>query len=192
MATISKAVYSKLEDPICQGDIFQNVKYNYIDTEDEQSISVVEFEFPYAIVISQACDVIAMDDILKNKKGKPTKFMPSILMCPIYDKAMAKSGNHIEDMFSELSLCLEKENIYNSEEYKVVKRDWHYRFHDLTISADGKNILENSVIDFKHYFTLPMSYLFSHKPDRILRLDDLFAEQITLKFSTYLSRVAIP
>ena len=63
MATISKAVYSKLEDPICQGDIFQNVKYNYIDTEDEQSISVVEFEFPYAIVISQACDVIAMDDI---------------------------------------------------------------------------------------------------------------------------------
>ena len=27
---------------------------------------------------------------------------------------------------------------------------------------------------------------------RVLRLDDLFAEQITLKFSTYLSRVAIP
>ena len=27
---------------------------------------------------------------------------------------------------------------------------------------------------------------------RLLRLDDLFAEQITLKFSTYLARVAIP
>ena len=108
MATISKAVYSKLEDPICQGDIFQNVKYNYIDTEDDQSVSVIEFEFPYAIIISQACDVIAMEKILKNQKGKPTKFMPSILMCPIYDKTMVKEGKHIEDIFSELSLGIDK------------------------------------------------------------------------------------
>ena len=46
MATISKAVYSKFEDPICQGDIFQNVKYNYIDTEDDHSVSVIEFGVP--------------------------------------------------------------------------------------------------------------------------------------------------
>ena len=36
------------------------------------------------------------------------------------------------------------------------------------------------------------AYLISHKKDRPLHLDDLFAEQITLKFSTYLARVAIP
>ena len=49
-----------------------------------------------------------------------------------------------------------------------------------------------AVIDFKHYFTVPMTYLIAHKKDRILHLDDLFAEQVTLKFSTYLARVAIP
>ena len=37
-----------------------------------------------------------------------------------------------------------------------------------------------------------MTYLIAHKKDRILHLDDLFAEQVTLKFSTYLARVAIP
>lgn len=42
------------------------------------------------------------------------------------------------------------------------------------------------------YFTVPMTYLIAHKKDRILHLDDLFAEQVTLKFSTYLARVAIP
>ena len=53
-------------------------------------------------------------------------------------------------------------------------------------------VLENAILDFKHYFSLPMSYLLQHKEDRILHLDDIFAEQITLKFATYLSRVAIP
>lgn len=192
MATISKAVYSKLEDPICQGDIFKNVKYNYIDTEDDQYVSVIEFEFPYAIIISQACDVIAMEGIVKNKKGKPTKFMPSILMCPIYDKTLVKEGKHMEDVFSELSLEIDKENVYQRDDYKVAERDWHYRFHALTLSIGEENIFEYLMLDFKHYFTLPMTYLFTHKKNRILHLDDLFAEQITLKFSTYLSRVAIP
>lgn len=62
----------------------------------------------------------------------------------------------------------------------------------LEVSSDTKDVIENAVIDFKHYFTVPMTYLIAHKKDRILHLDDLFAEQVTLKFSTYLARVAIP
>ena len=192
MATISKAFKCQQTDQICQGDIFQNVKYSYIDTEDDEGVNIVEYEFPMAIIVSQACDVIAMDDIILQKGGKPSKFMPSILMCPHYDQSAAKSGQHIKDVFDHLSLKVENENTYQSDDLKVAKRDWHYRFHALTVETCSENVLENAIIDFKHYFTVPISYLYRHKNDRILQLDDLFAEQITLKFATYLSRVAIP
>ena len=192
MSTTSKAFKSQLTDKICQGDIFQNVRYNYIDSEDDEGVNVIEFEFPMAIIISQACDVIAMEDIVNNKSGKPAKFMPSILMCPIYDKSASKSGEHIKEAFSLLSLNIVEEPIYFKDDLKTADKDWHYRFHSLTIETGAEKVLENAIVDFKHYFTVPISYLISHKKDRLLRLDDLFAEQITLKFSTYLARVAIP
>ena len=192
MATTSKALKSQFTDPICQGDIFQNVKYSYIDSEDDESVNIVEFEFPMAIIISQACDVIAMDELMIQKSGKPAKFMPSILMCPIYDETASKSGNHIKDAFEQLSLNIVEEPIYFKDDLKIANKDWHYRFHSLTIESESEKVLENAIIDFKHYFTVPISYLVSHKNDRVLHLDDLFAEQITLKFSTYLARVAIP
>lgn len=192
MSTTSKAFKSQLTDQICQGDIFQNVRYNYIDSEDDEGVNVIEFEFPMAIIISQACDVIAVEDIVNNKSGKPAKFMPSILMCPIYDKSASKSGDHIKEAFSLLSLNIVEEPIYFKDDLKTADKDWHYRFHSLTIETGAEKVLENAIVDFKHYFTVPISYLISHKKDRLLHLDDLFAEQITLKFSTYLARVAIP
>ena len=192
MATKSKAYRSELTDQICQVDIFCNVKYNYIDSEDNEGVNVVEYEFPLAIIISQACDVIAMESLVQSKSGKPAKFMPSILMCPIYEQNAAKSGQHVRDAFDQLSLNFVSENAFKSDDYKVAERDWHYRIHALTVEVGENTVIENAVIDFKHYFTVPMTYLVAHKNNRLLHLDDLFAEQITLKFATYLTRVAIP
>lgn len=192
MATKSKAYMSKLTDQLCQGDISRNVKYSYIDSEDEDGANIVEYEFPLAIIISQACDVIAMEELILNKAGKPAKFMPSILMCPIYERNISKSGEHIKNAFDQLSLGFKSESTYQRDDYKVAQRDWHYRIHALTVEANENIVIDNAVIDFKHYFTVPITYLIAHKNDRILHLDDLFAEQITLKFSTYLARVAIP
>lgn len=192
MSTISKANVSSLEDAICQGDIFKNIKYSYIESEDDNTVNIIEYEFPYAVIISQACDVIAMESIILNQCGKPTKFMPSILLCPIYDKNMAKKGEHIADIFRQLALKIDPEDVYQKDDYKVATRDWHYRFHALTVQVNEKLVIEDAIIDFKHYVSLPMQYLVTHKSDRILHLDDLFAEQLTLKFATYLSRVAIP
>lgn len=192
MATKSKAFQSKLTDQICQGDIFKNVKYSYIDSEDNESVNIVEYEFPLALIISQACDVIAMEDLTVKKSGKPAKFMPSILMCPIYEQSSAKSGLHIKEAFEQLTLKFESENTYHGDDYRVAQKDWHYRIHALTVETNGNIAIENAIVDFKHYFTVPITYLIAHKNNRILHLDDLFAEQITLKFSTYLARVAIP
>ena len=192
MSTISRAYRSRSDDKISQGDIFKNVRYNYIESDNEEEVHIIEYEFPLAVIISQACDVIAMEDTLIQKEGKPAKFMPSILMCPIYEKESANSGQHLVDAYRELSIQLVNEKTFQKEDLQVSKRDWHYRIHYLEIEVDGQKVIRDAIVDFKHYFTVPMSYLVNHKSDRILHLDDLFAEQLTLKYATYLTRVAIP
>ena len=107
-----------------------------------------------------------------------------------------RTGIRYINMFQQPRVKLQKkfftQPIYFKDDLKTADKDWHYRFHSLTIETGAEKVLENAIVDFKHYFIVPISYLISHKKDRLLRLDDLFAEQITLKFSTYLARVAIP
>ena len=125
--------------------------------------------------------------------GKATKFMPSILMCPIYNKETAKQGNHIKEAFSVFDAELDSSSVlFNSQEYKVAEKNWHYRYHPFKVSVNGKVLVDESVIDFKHYFSVPMSYLINNRNNRLFQLDDLFAEQITLKFAAFLTRVPIP
>ena len=195
MATVSKAKKIDPEINICQGDVFSNVRYSYIDSEEQDSVQVTEFTFPMAIIISQACDVNSMGEIIEERGGKSTKFMPSILMCPIYDVNVAKKTDHLTRAFEELHLKkLDGKDDYllYRDDLKVANKDWHYRFHDLTVSIGKGIVLEKAVVDFKHYFTVPASYLMKNRENRLFHLEDLFAEQITLKFATYLSRVAIP
>ncbi len=195
MATVSKAQVVDSKINICQGDVFKNVRYAYIDSEDNDTVQVVEFVFPMAIIISQACDVNSMGEIIAEQGGKSTKFMPSILMCPIYDVDVAKKTEHLKQAFEELEikkLDSKDDFLLYKDDIKVAGKDWHYRFHDLTVEIEKKIVLEKAVVDFKHYFTVPASYLMRNRENRLFHLEDLFAEQITLKFSTYLSRVAIP
>lgn len=195
MATTSLAVFNDKSENICQGDVFQNVKYNYIDFESDDTVEVVEFTFPMAIIISQACDVSSMGEMIREQSGKATKFMPSILMCPIYDIDIAKKTGHLNTAFRNLKLRKtdgQSDYLLYGDDTKVVNKDWHYRFHSFTVAINKKIILEKAVIDFKHYFTVPASYLMKNRENRIFHLEDLYAEQITLKYSTYLSRVAIP
>ena len=183
MSTISKAKRVDSKVNICQGDVFKDVRYVYIDSEDDSNVTIIEFTFPMAIIISQACDVTSMGDIVLERGGKSTKFMPSILMCPIYDIGIAKKTQHLEEAFRELEIKKldgKDDFLLYKDDIKIAGKDWHYRFHDLTIEIGKKRVLEKAVVDFKHYFTIPASYLMKHRDQRIFHLEDLFAEQITL------------
>lgn len=192
MSTISKGVKCNQNDVVSQGDVYQNVHFNYIKSEDADGVNVIEYVFPYAIVVSQGCDVIAMSKMVCANEGKAIKFMPSILMCPIYDEQTAKNADHLIDVFKEFKISNQNEPLYNSKDKNIMDKDWHYRFHSLTIKYKDKIVLEKCIIDFKHYFGIPISYLLRQREDRLFRLDDIYAEQITLKFASFLSRVAMP
>lgn len=192
MPIISKAVATNIEEPIHQGDVFRNVKYSYIDSEDDSSVNIIEYQFPMAIIISQACDVAFMDKLISDRTGKPTKFMPSVLLCPIYEREIAKSGNHLKNVFDTLSIKYTEDYIFVKNDLKVSEKNYHYRLHTLSVEYKDKMAITNAVIDYKHYFTVPITYLINNKNNRIFRLEDVYAEQITQKFSNFLSRVATP
>lgn len=194
MSTKSIIVTPEIDDPLCQGDIFTNVKYNFISKDSDDEIEITELEFPMAIIISQACDVIFMDEMLKNKLGNSSKYMPSILMCPIYNYELSKNGKHLAEISNKTNISIIEDNTFNSSDKNIANKDWHYRLHMLTLAEKGDkaNQIENASIDFKHYFTVPAKYLYDNKNNRIYKLDPIYSEQITLKFATFLTRVGIP
>lgn len=192
MTTKASAKPCGEEDLLLQGDVFKDVKYMYVDSEDDEKIYLIELEFPYAIIVSQACDVYFMSKLQKERGGKVTKYMPSILMCPIYNKALFKVAKHIKDIGIQQDLAIEIETLYNSNHEKIIENGAHYRFYTFDIQVDHCDVMSNAILDFKHSFSVPTSYLLSNISNRLFSLDTIFAEQITLKFATYLSRVAIP
>lgn len=194
MATTSVARIIAEKENICQGDVFKDVRYNYINGEDKDNVEIIEYTFPYAIIISQGCDVLSMGEMVENHEGKMTKFMPSILMCPIYQADYASKADHMDGVFPSLGLLDKNDDrvMFTKKDREVMQKDWHYRFHMLRVVIGRDTVMDKELLDFKHYFTVPASYLVRNRKNRIFRLDDIYAEQITLKFSTFLARVAMP
>lgn len=191
MGTICETYTANETDDILQGDIFKNVSYIYKTSETDKYVDFTEFEFPYVIVLSQSCDISAMSKLISNG-GKSLKFMPSVLVAPIYDKESLKSGIILNDVIKFVDYDISKENLFGSKEFNIISNDDHSRFHVLKFK--NPDIIEYAIpmIDFKHYFTVSPEYLYSIRKQRICHLKQLFCEQITLRFANHLSRVAIP
>ena len=103
-----------------------------------------------------------------------------------------KKSNHISEIIKEMEFNITDFNLLYKDDLKISSKDWHYRYHNFTMKCDGKIIFENCVIDFKHYFCVPISYLLKNRNNRHYKLEDVYSEQITLKFSNFLSRVPMP
>ena len=194
MASVSKAVIPGITQGVNQGDIFMDVSYSYIDSEDFESVEIFEFVFPYAIVVSQSCDVDFMNSFEPGENDMPVKFMPGILMCPLYQQAKIKHGAHLQSLYDELERPLDKGSAYfPTEDRKVTDKDQHVRFHALTVQADNGSILiGNAVLDFKHLFTVPMKYLRNNRAKRICRIEDIYIDQIVNKLGAFISRIGLP
>ena len=71
MSTTSKAVKCELSDNIFQGDIFQNVRFNYLESEDNDSVEVIEYVFLKPVKPQNSCHqylcVLFMTQHWRNK-----------------------------------------------------------------------------------------------------------------------------
>ena len=194
MASISIARLPTPDTGVSQGDIFRDVKYAYLDDDSDHYVDIVEYTFPCAIVLSQSCDVCYMDAFEAGIIGTPQKFMPAIVMCPVYDRESIRGADHLTEIYEVNGRTNPKSSFFTSTDREVAGKGQHVRFHTLTVQDQSKNpLITDAVIDFKHVFTVPMKYLRSIRNDqRLCTLLPLYTSQIANELFAYTARIGLP
>lgn len=163
-----------------QGDILKDLTFVVGDTGRETELDLIKLE--YAVILSQDCDV---EHDFENRKtgGENDKYLRSLLVCPAFNIETFATGKHFGDWQMKLFNSKELDKLKNNDEYK--------RYHYLSNSPDY--LIPELVLDFKHFFTLPREFIYKkRKQIYIASLNELFREELSQRFSNYLSRVGLP
>jgi hypothetical protein len=168
-----------------QGEILSSVIQvrQAIDTiGDTQSVELDQLTHPYAIILSQDCD---LETDFGRVEEAPQKGMmlPNVLLCEAFDIPTFKARCGI-----------------NSTLWSNVKINANERFHclesvPLTIDATGKGIVALG-IDFRRYFTIPSNELYKRvamgEAVRRCKLVSPYLEHFSDRFFQYQARIALP
>ncbi|WP_232514238.1 hypothetical protein [Burkholderia oklahomensis] len=169
---------------ICQGDIFREVECIERIAEKNGVIEVHKILFPLIIVLTQDCDL--EQDANNRKKDTQNTALLSVLVAPLYNAEHVFQGEHLSD------LGLKMAQITKGRTPGIdLMRNEKPRYHYVDFPDDVP--LVPSIADFKHYFSVHVSYLESiRKTNFVCRLSDLFREDVSQRFSAYLGRIGLP
>ena len=102
MAEVITKTYLETSMVINQCDIFRDVEYVEYAIENEDTIEVSKIHFPYAIILTQACDVQQDHDakqrLIMEGKGSQDKFLISAIVAPIYNFEDFLQGEHLKQL----------------------------------------------------------------------------------------------
>lgn len=170
-----------------QGDIIKDVELVENVIEQDGNIVISKIVFQYIIVLTQDCDLIWDYDNRKSEKSNQDKYLISTIVAPLYNYEQFLTGEHLLDINRKMHEFGIKENSLT----KIIKQNNNPRYHYLEFPEDIDIV--NSIIDFKHYFSVNTEYLYSiYKENFICRIDILFRELISQRFANYLSRIGLP
>lgn len=173
-----------------QGDIYSNVPYyeSYKELNGEFELAV--YEFPYVLVLTQDCDLEQNKNVRVEKKELSSqglipndKHLISIIVVPLYNSEHLFLGQHL----NKLKIDAHK---HTSDQRKIIKQNKNQRYHYIEFKDDV--VVPNSVIDFKHYFSISLDWLESNSLNRICGINPIYRELISQRFSNFLSRIGLP
>lgn len=184
MTTIVKIAKDK-ETHICQGEVLRGAEYvDHVSISQEGDIIISKICYPLVIVISQECDLTTDSINRYNPDKKKGNCLLSAMLAPLYNADHFFLGEHLAD------LKIEGDRI-NSDRKSLIKNNLFPRFHYLEFPRNSELI--PCVVDFKHYFSLPMEYLYDLKKNHfVCKLSELFRESLTTRFANYFSRIGLP
>jgi len=181
---------------VCQGDILKDIEFVEFTSLTAKSGKL--FKYPYLVVLSQDCDLQSdfgreEEDIKKtseedkslegNNETQDCK-LHTILVCPAYDLNEFKEGKHLEGLSLNMRL-------FKAGEISKIKGDKYERFHYLHELVDLG--IPELVIDFKHFYTIPRDIIYNQsKKSYLATINILFRENLSQRFSNYLSRIGLP
>ena len=173
---------------IRQGDVFSSIPYyeSYIETGGEFELNI--YEFPYVVVLTQDCDLEQNKNARTGQDNEQDiilndKHLFSLLVAPIYNSEHLLAGEHL----TEIGIMSQKQN---SKLKGPIITNQNSRYHYIEFSDEV--ILHNSIIDFKHYFSISLGYLESHLENRICGINPIYRELVSQRFSNSLSRIGLP
>jgi len=177
--------FEKKDIRICQGDIYKDLMYDVKSFKEGNSFKTLRVYLPFIVILSQDCD---LEQDYKNReirKDKHDKYLRTILFSPAYNSEDLKAGTHL----GHIKLTME---YYNSERMKIIRKNNNERYHTIEKSEDFE--FPELVIDFKHYYTLPLekAYETSFKKNYVCTINELYRESLSHRFAFYLSRIGTP
>ncbi len=174
------------EDRICQGDVFLNIEYLERATECDGILEMSKILFPYAVVLTQDCDLA--QDYAFREEERPTrdKWLISVLVAPAYNAEHVFAGDHLSEI-EIASVPISRDRSPG----RLLKNNETPRYHYLEFPPEIR--LVPLVIDFKHYFSVPVPYLTElKKTNFVCKVSGLYREDISHRFASFLSRIGLP
>jgi hypothetical protein len=178
---------------LCQGDIFNSLRIG-IAQDYAAEFVIVEKIFPYAILISQDCDLeqehnarLKQEESIRNGlTPEPfSAYQPNVLLLPAFRSEFVKDGTYLKDIYDVAMPAL------HGDLWKRAKANLSERYHLLEPDLN-KNVPE-LIIDFKNYLSVPKQNLQNQTEVSYLStLNELFREDLALRFANYMSRIALP
>jgi hypothetical protein len=173
---------------LSQGDIFRDIEMVEWIRDDAVEIVVSRIVFPLVIVLTQDCDLD--QDYTSRWSHKKTatedKKIFSVLVSPLYNAEQVYQGKHLEDLGQAMQVISK-----NRTPGKTLRNNETPRYHYLEF-PDHVPIVE-SVVDFKHYFSVNVETLKRLKRTRfVCKVGELYREDISQRFASYLSRIGLP
>ncbi|MFH1436610.1 MAG: hypothetical protein ABIJ56_12950 [Pseudomonadota bacterium] len=165
-----------------QGEVLSNVILAQLDPASLHDPIVNYITHPYAIVLSQECDLY-WDFRGRSEAAFVSKKIPQILFCEVITAETLRGREGI-----------------NAGLWKHMRENKDERYHFLQKveppqdgSAEG---IPELGIDFKRYFTLSTEELYkrieNEETKRRFRLKSPYTEHLNSRFAHYISRVALP
>lgn len=113
------------------------------------------------------------------------KILPSILVCPAFPAKQLREGVHLNNYKNYFMQHI------NSCTWGKIKINEIPRYHYLNEFSEFQ--IPDLVLDFKRYYTLPTDYVYNiFEKSYIGSLNELFRENLSSRFSNYLSRIGTP
>lgn len=167
------------KDRIYQGDMLKNVSLRFYENQN-----VVEISCPYIVILSQDCDLLQCKANVCDS-GENNQYLPNVMVFPAFVDENLRTGDHLKEIYGI------KQRQINSEQFKNIKQNNNSRYHYLRGNEDLE--IANLIIDFKLYYTIPYNDLKQkYKESYVATLNELFRENLSQRFSNYLSRIGLP
>lgn len=187
---------SKTNDRLEQGDVYSNIDYIESIETIENDIFIKKIVFPYVVVLSQDCDLEQASAYYREteKPYDQDKKLLSIIVAPLYNEEMFLKGEHLADATINYKMQIftkMKTGNKLTTQYRNLIDNKNPRYYYL--SFKNKTIMPPSIIDFKHFFCVDISYLNSCRREKfICKIKALYRESITQRYSHFLSRIGLP